>query len=110
MTAAASQPSSLPPTHQSRHKQAIRSPWLDFCDRLTTQRQDLTKRLSRAELLVLPLLLCGGSELEVARRLHRSIHTVRDHTKVIYRKLNVTNRVHLVLLFCMPTQAEDLAA
>ena len=110
MTAEPNPSHELSPGTKPRVKQAIREPWLAFCQDLVARRGDLAQRLSRAELLVLPLLLCGGSELEIATRLHRSIHTVRDHSKVIYRKLDVSNRVHLVLLFFMPAEITHCAA
>jgi DNA-binding CsgD family transcriptional regulator len=65
-------------------------------------RSDLAKGLSKAQQNVLGLLLQGKSEIEIADSLGRSRHTVHDHIKAIYRRLGVTTRVQLLLLFISP--------
>jgi LuxR family maltose regulon positive regulatory protein len=52
----------------------------------------LIEPLSRRELEVIPLLAEGLSNLEVARRLHISMDTVKVHLRHIYQKLGVNNR------------------
>lgn len=65
-------------------------------------RSDLAKGLSKAQQNVLGLLLQGKSEIEIADSLGRARHTVHDHIKAIYRRLGVTTRVQLLLLFISP--------
>lgn len=61
--------------------------------RLAQQR--ILDRLSDRQRELLPLLVEGISEPAIARRLGRSIHTVHDHTKRIYRRLRVGSRLEL---------------
>ena len=56
-------------------------------------------KLSPAQRAVLPHLLEGKTEAEVARRIFRSRYTVHDHARAIYAACGVRNRVELVLLF-----------
>ena len=58
-----------------------------------------TLRLSIAQLRVLDLLLTGRSEKQVAVKLRLSPHTVHNHVKVIYRRMNVSSRPELLALF-----------
>lgn len=48
--------------------------------------------LSEREREVLELIANGATNAEAADRLHLSPHTVKDHTRSIYRKLGVRNR------------------
>jgi DNA-binding NarL/FixJ family response regulator len=58
---------------------------------------DLTNdALSRRELEVLDLLLQGDRKTQVARKLHISVFTVRNHVKAIYRKLRVSSHEELL--------------
>lgn len=52
--------------------------------------------LSKRELEVVDLIATGYSNAEIASALYISAHTVNDHTKNIYRKLNVHSRMELV--------------
>lgn len=54
-------------------------------------------RLTPAQKSVLPYLLAGETEAEIARRIFRSRYTVHDHARAIYSALSVRNRVELVL-------------
>ena len=54
--------------------------------------------LSRRELEVVDLIASGYSNKEIASALFISVHTVNDHTKKIYRKLNVHSRLEVVAL------------
>lgn len=58
-------------------------------------RERLTNRLTPAQRRVLPLLVEGLSEPQVAATLNRSAHTIHDHTKTIYQTLGVSNRLQL---------------
>ncbi len=57
------------------------------------------KHLTRREFEVLVRVLTGGEVPAVARQLFISPHTVRNHLKAIYRKLDVRSRVELVVRF-----------
>lgn len=52
--------------------------------------------LSDREREVLELIATGATNREAGERLHLSIHTIKDHTTAIYRKLGVRNRAEAV--------------
>ena len=52
--------------------------------------------LSEREHEVLELIAGGATNRETAASLHLSPHTVKDHTRAIYRKLGVRNRAEAV--------------
>ena len=52
--------------------------------------------LSEREQEVLELIAHGATNRETAATLHLSPHTVKDHTRAIYRKLGVRNRAEAV--------------
>jgi DNA-binding NarL/FixJ family response regulator len=52
--------------------------------------------LSEREREVLDLIAHGATNRETAESLHLSPHTVKDHTRAIYRKLGVRNRAEAV--------------
>ncbi len=52
--------------------------------------------LSQREREVLELIAHGATNRETAATLHLSPHTVKDHTRAIYRKLGVRNRAEAV--------------
>jgi DNA-binding NarL/FixJ family response regulator len=52
----------------------------------------LESPLSEREQEVLSLIATGSTNKEIARHLHLSPHTVKEHTSAIYRKLGVRNR------------------
>lgn len=54
--------------------------------------------LSKRELEVVDLIASGYSNAEIAGALFISVHTVNDHTKKIYRKLDVHSRLELAAL------------
>lgn len=55
--------------------------------------------LSQRELEVLDQLRQGGATGAIAAALHISSHTVRNHTKAIFRKLQVHSRIELMSKF-----------
>lgn len=57
------------------------------------------KALTSREREVLDLLLQGLSDREIADRLHRSWHTVRDYTKRLYKHFGVRSRAELIARF-----------
>ncbi|RPH37724.1 hypothetical protein EHM92_01950, partial [bacterium] len=63
----------------------------------TTPGGTFVEPLSKRELEVIPLLAEGLSNLEVARRLHISMDTVKVHLRHIYQKLGVNNRSQATL-------------
>lgn len=54
--------------------------------------------LSKRELEVVDLIAGGYSNADIAKQLFISVHTVNDHTKNIYRKLDVHSRYELTAL------------
>lgn len=52
--------------------------------------------LSPRELEVLRLLVAGRSDSEISEALSISVHTVKAHDRVIYRKLDVSGRTELL--------------
>ena len=54
--------------------------------------ENLLLTLTKREREVLELISCGYSNADIAKLLFISEHTVNDHTKKIYRKLNVHSR------------------
>lgn len=65
-------------------------------------RPDLCEQLTDAQLHVMDLLAAGTSAPKISKAINRSVNTVHDHIKAIYKKLGVNNRVQLVLLFTQP--------
>jgi len=59
---------------------------------------NLLSALSRREREVVDLICMGHSNAEIAKILFISEHTVKDHTKKIYRKMNVHSRLELAAL------------
>ncbi len=55
--------------------------------------------LSPREVDVLELALNGDTEAEIARRLHRSPHTIHSHLRSIYKHFSVTSRAELLAHF-----------
>lgn len=60
--------------------------------------QDYLRDLTVREREVLTLIAGGYSNAQVAEKLHISIGTVKNHSKSIYKKLNVHTRVEAVLV------------
>ncbi|HVZ93142.1 MAG TPA: hypothetical protein VG797_01390, partial [Phycisphaerales bacterium] len=67
--------------------------------RLEMIRTWLLQPLTPAQRVVVPLLAGGESEAAVAQRLCRSVHTVHEHVKEIYRAWNVNGRYEMRLLW-----------
>jgi len=63
------------------------------------RRESLLLRISPSQRQILPLLVEGKSEREIATVLHRSPHTVHDHVKSIYSTLGITSRYELLALW-----------
>ena len=66
---------------------------------LVARRPDLVAKLSEREREVLVFALEGATCVSIAKRLHRTTHTVWSHLKSTHHKLGVTKREHLILLF-----------
>lgn len=73
-----------------------------------TSMRDMLGALSPTQQRVLPYLLRGCREEEIALAMKRSRHTVHDHAKKIYDALGVNSRVELVLMFQQARGAEQL--
>lgn len=61
------------------------------------RRRDFAARLSAAQRAILPLVLDGYTEPEIAAKLGRSPHTIHDHVRSIYRLLHVGSRAELLV-------------
>ncbi len=59
-------------------------------------QQRLLRQVSPAQRMVAPLLAEGLGEIEIAKRLDRSKHTIHDHIKAIYRAWGVRSRHELL--------------
>jgi len=55
--------------------------------------------LSDREAQVVRLLLSGHRVPRIARQLHLSASTIRNHLSMVYRKLGVNSQQELILLF-----------
>jgi len=64
-------------------------------DPLGLTMADLTDRQTE----VLHLVLAGFSEKQIARKLHRSNHTIHSHIQDLYRRFDVQTRAELMALF-----------
>lgn len=68
-------------------------------DSITEKKEDsVLAFLSKRELEVVDLIAGGYSNGDIAKMLYISVHTVNDHTKNIYRKLDVHSRYELTAL------------
>jgi DNA-binding NarL/FixJ family response regulator len=67
--------------------------------RSLSERHPELKRLTKREREVLDRVLTGGDVPAIGASLYISPHTVRNHLKAIYRKLDVRSRVELVVRF-----------
>ena len=61
-------------------------------------------RLSKRQQDVLAHLLRGLSEKEIARKLHRSVETIHNHVRAIYRQYDVNSRGELMARFIDQTR------
>ena len=68
---------------------------IDQADQPPTQ---ITERLTEREIVVLRLLAAGNSNQEIARQLHITKGTVRNHISAIFRKLEVNDRTQAALI------------
>lgn len=59
-----------------------------------TKKKELTKR----ETQVYTLIKEGLSNIDIAQNLGLSVNTIKTHVKNIYKKLNVKNRIHAILM------------
>lgn len=69
---------------------------------LLSNRTDICDTLTDSQLRIVDLLLAGKSAREIAEAVERSVNTVHDHIKAVYKKLKINKRVELVLLFAQP--------
>ena len=60
---------------------------------------DNTQNLTPREIEICKLLIKGYSQNEISEALNITIHTVKIHAKNIYRKLNVNNKIDLILRY-----------
>lgn len=63
------------------------------------RRRRLMDRLRPTQQALVPMLVEGLAESQIAERIGRSKHTVHDHTKKIYRALGIHTRLDLAALW-----------
>lgn len=83
---------------------STRPAWKDHA--LLRNRPDICERLTDAQLQVTRLLVDGMSAPKIGKAMDRSMNTVHDHIKAIYKKLRINTRVQLVLLFTQNVEAK----
>ncbi len=66
------------------------------------RRDELLGRVSPSQRQILPMLIEGKTEREIASAMHRSPHTVHDHVKTIYATLGIASRFELLALWGEP--------
>ncbi len=81
----------------SRTIQMVRT---EFCERL--KRYNLTPQEGR----VVECMLHFRSNQDIARELHISLNTVKQHSKNVYRKIGINKRMELVSQFMKLLEAE----
>lgn len=59
--------------------------------------QPRPNRLSEREWEVLQKLAGGATNREIAEALHLSLHTIKDHTRTLYKKIDARNRAEAVV-------------
>ena len=59
------------------------------------RREQLLAAIGPAARAVVPMLVDGSSEAEIAAKLGRSVHTVHDYVKQVYRATGVRSRLEL---------------
>ena len=74
----------------------------------TYKQADPRELLSAREVEVLEMASLGLTNLQIAARLHVSIHAVKFHLAAIYRKLGVVNRTEAAVLFLRSAPAPAL--
>ena len=74
--------------------QAVRATGLGLPILVAAQHSD--DGLSARQREILQLLADGGTNEEIARVLHLSLNTVKQHTSAVYRKLGVRNRAEAI--------------
>lgn len=83
--------------HSLMNGGAIITPTVAFRVMQTFRKvSDVELKLTHREMQILQLVVDGLDVNRVARFLGISIHTVRDHIKNIYRKMNVSNRMEML--------------
>lgn len=68
----------------------------------TLNQETLQQKLSRREFEVAKLIALGDSNKVIARKLNIAERTVKAHVSTIFTKLEVNDRLKLVLLFTSP--------
>lgn len=92
-------PDWTPPTQVLSTLACIMHPALEaYRTRFVNQRMaraELLDQLSPTQRRIVPMLAEGLTEAQIAEQIHRSAHTVHDHTRSIYRTLGVSSRLEL---------------
>lgn len=76
----------------------------DELDKYASRGEEYAERLSLREKEIVEALSTGKRVKEIAQELVISSHTVRNHLKAIYRKLNVNSQLELVSLMTRSTK------
>ncbi|HVB04172.1 MAG TPA: LuxR C-terminal-related transcriptional regulator [Chitinophagaceae bacterium] len=65
---------------------------------MSSKNKELLERLNDREKQIILLVIAGKRNLEMAKKLHLSIHTIQSYRKNIRMKLNVKNTQELIAL------------
>ncbi|QHT46122.1 helix-turn-helix transcriptional regulator [Bacillus sp. SB49] len=71
----------------------------DLQSQLPAEPCAISNTLTYSEHKIFTLLLKGVTNIEIAKTLYISANTVKSHTKNIYNKLGVENRVDLIIKY-----------
>ncbi len=74
--------------------------------RTIEHRERLLERLTECQRDILPHLLRGIKEEEIAAIVHRSKHTIHDHVKSIYSAFEVSTRRDLLVRWCATGESD----
>ncbi len=72
-----------------------------LADEEATEKENLITDLTERELEIVELIVEGKSKKEIAHHLHLSEHTVKTHSRNIYKKLGIRKVSELVFLYNM---------
>ncbi|WP_240377273.1 response regulator transcription factor [Bacillus piscicola] len=89
-------PGYLPLEYQDYVLRYIQAPYRNQMSEKRLKKESLEHLLTQAEMKVFMELIQGKSNRQIAEACHFAVSTVRDHMSHILRKLEASNRIHLI--------------